>query len=312
MAGMTVAPIEFSVQSAPRDARSWTELARRCESTGVRALLVADHPGSGPAPFVALGAAAAVTSTLRLGSYVVNAGVREAVHIAVDVATLDVVSDGRAEVGLGAGHTPVEWEMIGRRRPSPRERVDRLCETAATVRHLLDGDVVPAGRSGSSTEMQLDEPRPVQPKVPMLLGGTSATLLRWAGAHADAVGLTGLGRTRPDGHRHDVAWSAGQVDRHVSVVREAAGTAGRAGPAIEALVQVMRVTDEREEVLDRLAPRLELPPQDLAGIPYVLVGTVDQIAGQLATARERWGITRYVVRDDAVDDAEAVIAALRG
>jgi alkanesulfonate monooxygenase SsuD/methylene tetrahydromethanopterin reductase-like flavin-dependent oxidoreductase (luciferase family) len=126
------------------------------------------------------------------------------------------------------------------------------------------------------------------------------------------VGLTGLGRTRPDGHRHDVSWSPEQVDRHVAVVRDAAQRAGRRVPGLEALVQVLVITEQREEVLGPLATRLDVPEQYLTEIPYILVGTLNQIVEQLAAARQRWGITRYVARDDAVDAAETVAAALRG
>src|SRR5699024_5212388 len=159
--------------------------------------------------------------------------------IAADVATLDVVSDGRAEVGLGAGHTPAEWEMIGRSRPGAVERVQRLCATAAAVRRLLDGEAVPAQDVGALTDLRLQEPVPVQARVPLLVGGTSATMLRWAGANADAVGLTGLGRTRADGHRHEITWSAEQVERHIRRVQEGADGADRPRPALEALVQVL-------------------------------------------------------------------------
>lgn len=109
--------VSFSVQASPTDARSWLRLAQRCEAAGFDALLTADHPGSDASPFVALAAAAAVTSSIGLGSYVSNAAVREPIVLATDVATLDVVSDGRARLGLGAGHTPAEWHAIGRERP---------------------------------------------------------------------------------------------------------------------------------------------------------------------------------------------------
>src|SRR5680860_1196889 len=116
----------FSIQARPRDARSWLQLAQWCEKSGFDALLAADHPGSSASPFVALAAAASVTSTLGLGSYVSNAGIREPVLLASDVATLDVVSHGRARLGLGAGHTPAEWGAVGRVRPSVAGRVRRL------------------------------------------------------------------------------------------------------------------------------------------------------------------------------------------
>jgi hypothetical protein len=114
----------FSLQALPDDAAGWLDLARRAEEIGFEALYVADHPGSCAAPFVALAAAAAVTSRLRLGSYVANAGVREPILLAADVATLDVVSGGRAVLGLGAGHTPAEWAAVGKVRPGVRARID--------------------------------------------------------------------------------------------------------------------------------------------------------------------------------------------
>ncbi|MGC0272940.1 LLM class flavin-dependent oxidoreductase [Pseudactinotalea sp. Z1739] len=302
--------VEFSVQAEPQDAAGWTELARRTEGLGMRALLVADHPGAGASPFVALAAAAAVTSTLRLGSYVVNAGVREPIHIAADVATLDVVSAGRAEVGLGAGHTPGEWEMIGRARPTASERVRHLTTTASAVRRLLDGQAVPAQDVGALSDLRLDEPRPVQDHVPLLVGGTSATMLRWAGGNADAVGLTGLGATRPDGHRHEVAWSPEQVDRHVARVREGADRAGRPMPGLEALVQVLAIADERQDVLAGIAADLETPANRFDDVPYILVGTREQILEQLEATRQRWGITRFVVRAGALEAAADLLAAL--
>jgi len=103
----------FSLQARPRDARSWLQLAQRCEESGFDALLASDHPGSGASPFVALAAAAAVTSTLGLGSYVSNTGVREPVLLAADVATLDVVpSGGCARTSLAVCVGASRWPRL--------------------------------------------------------------------------------------------------------------------------------------------------------------------------------------------------------
>jgi len=110
--------IDISIQAAPADLGSWLGLARRLEAGGFRALLAADHPGSGASPWPALGAAAAVTRTLGLGTNVAQAGVREPMHVAADAATLDILAPGRVLLGIGAGHTPREWADIGRDRPS--------------------------------------------------------------------------------------------------------------------------------------------------------------------------------------------------
>lgn len=300
-------PIEFSMQLQLKDAASVAKLAGRCEAGGFRALLVPDHPGSVGSPFVTLAAAAAATSTIRLGTAVLNAGIHEPLLLASDVATLDVLSDGRAELGLGAGHNPAEWAMVGRSMPGPRGRVEHLLRIAESTTALLAGErVIEHG-----TELGLGEPKPVQQRVPIMLGGGNPALLRWAGRHADAVGLAGLGRTLPDGHRHTVSWSTDQVDRHVGLVREAAEAAGRPAPAFEALVQQLTITNDREAAVAEFAERAELPVQRLLEVPYVLAGTVEQIAAELQRYRARWGITRYVVRADALDDAERVLAAVR-
>jgi probable F420-dependent oxidoreductase len=304
--------IELSLQAVPTERTSWLELARRCESSGFRALLVPDHPGSAPAPFVALAAASAVTSTLRLGSNVVNAGVRDPLLLADDVATLDVVSGGRAELGIGAGHTPDEWSRTGRERPGPKERVERMITVAGVVQELLAGRTVPAAVAGGArTDLRLDRPRPVQASVPLLVGGGHPELLRWGSAHADAVGLSGLGRTLPDGHDHTVSWSAAQVDRQVDLVRSGAKDAGRPVPPLEALVQRVEVTDDREAVAAPLATEFSLPAGDLLAVPYTLIGTLSQIVEQIRDAQERWGFHRWVVRLPAIETAEQIIGRLR-
>ncbi len=307
---MSARPVEFSVQASPRDRSSWIDLARRCEDVGARALLVSDHPGTGPSPFVALAAAGAVTSSLRLGSYVLNAGVRDPLLVAGEVATLDVVSGGRAEVGLGAGHTPAEWAMTGRIRPSPSARAHRLITVAAAIADLLAGRTVAAERVGAEADLVLTGPRSVQPRVPLLVGGGNPALLRWGGAHADAVGLSGLGRTLTDGHSHTVAWSAEQVDTQVGLVRDAAGAVGVAGPVLEALVQHVEITDDRDGAARAYAAKAEVDVAGVLAVPYVLIGSVAQVAEQLHAAQERWGTTRWVVRESALDAVDAVIRAL--
>src|SRR5690625_2936146 len=184
--------IEISIGASPTDAASWLALARDVEEAGFRGLMLADHPGSGPTPFVGLAAAASATTHLRLGTYVVNAGVRDPVSLAADVATLDVVSDGRADLGIGAGHTPYEWKMLGRERPSARQRIADLVEMTTTVRTLLAGETVPADACGSLVDLSLDNLTAVQQPLPVLVGGGNSALLRWAGSVADAIGLSGL------------------------------------------------------------------------------------------------------------------------
>lgn len=290
----------FSVQANPTDATSWLDLARRVEAAGFDALFAGDHPGHGGSPFVALAAAAAVTSTLGLGSYVAHAGVREPILLATDVATLDVVSQGRARLGLGAGHTPAEWRAVGRERPAVAARVRRCVAVAEAVRDLLAGQEVTVDTPELvARSARLTGPRPVQPRVPLTLGTANSTLLRWAGAYADVVGLTGFGRTLADGHAHDVRWRADQLDAQLAHV--AAGAAGRsAPPALEALVQHVTVTDDAEAAAAPTAADTGLTVAELLATPFVLIGTADEIVAAVAAHRRRWGVTRFVVRADAV------------
>ncbi|MEV6301337.1 LLM class flavin-dependent oxidoreductase [Actinoplanes sp. NPDC051861] len=292
--GGSLGRMTFSVQAVPEDATSWVNFAKKCERDGFEALLVPDHPGTCAAPFVALAAAAAVTSKIRLASNVSNAGVREAMHLAVDVVTLDVVSNGRAGIGIGAGHTPAEWQAIGRERPDVRGRVDRCLAVAAEVRALL-----------SKEKQGLEKPRPVQERIPLTVGTANSRMLRWAGEHADIVGLSGLGRTLEDGHRHEARWRTAQIDHQIECVQ--AGAASRTTPpALEALVQIVELTDDAEAAAAPHAERLGMPVIELLNAPFALIGTAAEIRAAIAGHEKRWGITRYVIRAAAVDAITSV------
>jgi probable F420-dependent oxidoreductase len=303
--------VSLSLVAKPHDAVSWTTLARRCEAAGFDALLAADHPGTTASPFVALGAAAAVTERIGLGSYVPHAGVREPLLLASDVATLDVVSGGRARLALGAGHTPVEWEMLGSHRPDVAGRVRRFLAVAEACRALLAGDEVTVdGPDLRATAARLDFPRPVQPRVPFTFGGGNSTLLRWAGEHADVVGLSGLGRTKADGHHHETRWRTEEIDRQVALVEQ--GAAGRAAaPVREALVQRVEVTDDAEAAAHRLAEQVGCTAAEVLAAPYVWIGTESEIVAALAAYERRWGITRYAVFEQALDAVEPLLTRLR-
>ena len=297
----------FSVQAHPRDARSWLQLAHRCETSGFDSLLAADHAGSVASPFVALAAAASVTTNLGLGSYVSNAGVREPIQLASDVATLDVISGGRARLGLGAGHTPNEWEAVGRVRPDVAGRVRRCIAVAEAARALLAGDEVDVDTGDLKTRSaRLVEPRPVQASIPLTLGGANSTLLQWAGRHADTVGLSGFGRTLADGHSHDVRWRQHELEAQVQHVT--AGAAERdQPPLLEALVQQVTVTDDAGAAVADMSRETGISAEDLLASPFLLIGTREEIITAIGANERRWGITRYVVRENAVSAAESLI-----
>jgi probable F420-dependent oxidoreductase len=305
-----VPEIAVSVQAEPKDLDSWLGLARRLESAGFRALLLGDHPGSGASPWPALGAAAAVTRTLTLGTYVVQAGVREPMHVAADAATLDILAPGRVLLGIGAGHTPREWEDLGRDRPAPGERAGRLAEFVEVVARLLRGETVThEGRHLTVRGSRLDG-LPAGGRIRLAVGGGHPQVLRAAARRADVVGLSGLGRTLADGHHHEARWSAADLRRQLQLVQDEARQAGRA-PVIEALVQVVDVTQDRGAAIQQISSRLPgASADDLAGTPFVLIGTYEQMAAQLRAQAGEFGITSYVIREPAVPDLEHVMPLL--
>jgi probable F420-dependent oxidoreductase len=303
--------ITVSVQAEPRDRESWLELARRLEDSGFDGLVTGDHPGSGAAPWPALGCAAAVTRTLRLGTCVAQAGVREPAHVAADAATLDLLAPGRVTLGLGAGHTPREWADLGQERPAPRERAQRLAAFAEAVAGLLRGETVTRGAGPPRLRGARLEGLPAAGRVRLAVGGGHPLILAAGARHADVVSLSGLGRTLPDGHRHEVRWSPERLARQLDLVRAEARLARRA-PVTEALVQVVRVTGDRDAVLAELAGRLAGASADELGqAPFLLVGSHEELAGQLRRQADELGITGYVVREPAVPDLTRVLALLR-
>jgi alkanesulfonate monooxygenase SsuD/methylene tetrahydromethanopterin reductase-like flavin-dependent oxidoreductase (luciferase family) len=248
-----------------------------------------------------------VTNTLRLGTYVVQAGVREPMHVAAEAATLNVLAPGRVLLGLGAGHTPREWADIGRERPAPAQRAERLAEFAEAVAALLRGRTV----SREGAYVALRESRlvdlPVGEEIKLAVGGGHPLVLRTAARHADVVALTGFGRTLADGHHHEVRWSRADLDRQLRLVREEARLAGNR-PVIEALVQVVEVTGNRAAGIEDLSRKIAgATTEDLAGTPFLLVGSHEEMAAQLLTQAEKLGITRYVIREAAVPVLERVL-----
>lgn len=304
-------PIRVGVQAQPTTGDTWRELATRVESLGFDRLLVADHPGSGPAPFVALATAAAVTQRVRLGTYVANAGVWEPLALASEVATLDRLSSGRAVLGIGAGHTPAEWTMRGMSYPSADNRIGRLIEVADVTVRLLRGETVSFdGRYLTVEEATLGPLADTSLEVPLLVGGNGPRVLGYAAGKASTVAMSGLGRTLDDGHRHEALWSGEAIDSRVRTIRRAASAAGRS-PVVEALVQQVTVTTDRNAAAREFADDVPgLSTDDVLQAPFVWLGTVEQIAAQIRHHRDRWGIDSYVVRAEAIDHASDVLDAL--
>jgi len=299
-------PIRFACQFSNQDGDGPVQVARRAEAAGFDVFTLSDHVGPGVAPMPALGAIAEATSTMRLGTFVLNATMRNPVQLAWEASTIDQLSGGRFELGLGAGHTPHEYEATGVERQPPSVRKAQLAEQVEIIRALLDGETV--DHDGVHHQLRgASVDRSVQDRLPILVGGNGVNLLGHAGAHADIVGLQGLGRTLEDGHRHDVKWTAEHLETQLAQVRAGAG---ERKPELNALVQVMEVTDDAAAATAALAGRVDsLIASDVVEAPYALIGTVEEIVAKIERCRDQWGITYFTVRE--VEKFTPVIAALR-
>lgn len=296
---MSDASLRFGYQLSAADDTDPVGSALRAEQLGFDVVSISDHVGAGamPSPIPTLAAIAQATAEIRIGTLVLNNEMRNPVQLAWEATTLDRLSDGRLELGIGAGHTPHEWQATGIPMEPAAVRKTRLMESVELIRMLVDGDVVNHdGGHYQVSQAQVD--RSVQDRLPILVGGNGERLLNHAGKHADIVGLQGLAKTQPDGHRHSVRWTTEHLDNQINQVK--AGAAGRPRlPELSALVQVVEITDSRQAALEVWAERTNTDLENLASMPYVMIGTIDEIVEHIHQCRARWGITYFTVRDPA-------------
>ena len=218
-------PFRFGINA--RDARSraeWQDKARKIEALGYSTLMVPDHLWPVLAPIPALVSAAAATTTLRVGTNVINNDLRHPVVLAREAATVDLLTDGRLELGLGAGYVRSEYDQAGLRFDRGGVRVERLAESLTIVKELLRGaEVNFAGQHYRVTGHKI-HPLPIQrPHPPIMIGGNGPRLLTLAAKEADTVNFTGITFAR-GGTEHDMsAWKVPAIDERMRLVREAAG-----------------------------------------------------------------------------------------
>ena len=305
-------PFRFGVVCAQADSGwAWLDTARAAESLGYSTLLVPDHFGEQFGPFAALGAAAAATTILRLGTFVCDNDLRHPAVLAKEAATVDVLSDGRFELGVGAGWMADEHRQAGLPFDDGAVRLARLAETLDALRALW-GDA-PATVRGDHVRLDGLEggPGPVQrPHPPLLVGGGGPRLLALAAAQADIVSI--VPRSRADGlFSRPGELSPEALAAKVAVVRSAAAEQ-RTDPELNTLVLFVEVTAHRATGVRRVADALGVPPEVVDTSPHVLVGSPAGIAEQLAERRETFGISYVAVFDDALERFAPVVAEIAG
>ena len=304
----------FGVNVGPSRSRAeWAQKARKLEDLGYATLTVPDHLSRFFAPMPALISAAEATKNLRVGTNVLNNDFRHPVLVAREAATVDLLTDGRLELGLGAGHMQSEYNQAGLSFDAGRIRVERLSEAVPLIKRLLSGEQVTlAGRYYRVTGHTI-YPLPVQrPHPPILGGGNGLSLLRVAAREADIVGLSGI-TFRRGGAAPDISgWRVSEIDKRTRLIRDVSGDRHE-GLELSALVQRVVVTNDRRKAAEDLANRwMQLSPEEVLESPYVLIGTVDKIIEDIQARRERWGISYYVIFEPYVDAFAPVVARLAG
>jgi probable F420-dependent oxidoreductase len=308
-----VKPFRFGVSVGPSTSRAeWRDKARKVEALGFDTLLAPDHLADRFAVIPALLSAADATSRLRLGCHVLNNDLRNPVLVAHEAATVDLLTDGRFELGLGAGNLRSDYDKAGIGFDTGATRVARLAEAVVIIRRLLDGETVSFSGDFYRVSEYRARPAPVQrPHPPILIGGNNRRLLTLAAREADIVGLSGL--TFRDSGTDLSAWTTTAVDERLRIIRDAAGEDRFTRLELSALVQRVVQTDDRAAAAEELTktwPRLNA--EAFLHSPYVLVGTVDQMVEDLIERRRRWGVSYIVIFEAYIDAFAPVITRLSG
>jgi probable F420-dependent oxidoreductase len=305
-------PFRFGIQASNAGSRAeWVDLAKRTEDHGFDVLTMPDHFGDQLAPLPAMMTAADVTTALRVCALVFDNDYKHPVVLAKELATMDLLSDGRMEIGLGAGWMRSDYDQSGIQYDSPGVRIDRFLEGLHIVRRSMQ----PGAFSFSGTHYTITDydglPKPVQSAPPVLIGGGGKRVLGIAAREADIVGINPsmhAGVIDAEAFNH---MTAEAVDEKISIVRAAAGDRL---DDIELNIRafLVNVTDDGAAARGRLAGALGVPDTMLETSPFALIGPPEELVDRLLERRERWGFSYVIVGQEDVDKFAPVVAALRG
>lgn len=306
-------PFRFGVTGGRvRGRKPWRQFARKVESLGYSTLFISDHFNDQLAPLPALAAAAEATSTLRVGTLVLDNDFKHPVVHAKELATIDLLSDGRLEWGMGAGWFPPDYESSGLAFDAAGVRVDRLVEAVTVMKGLFgDGPVTFDGQHYVVRALD-GTPAPVQrPHPPLLIGAARRRLLGVAAREADIIGIAPSPEANamlssPPRFTPDVA-----TDRQLDWIRAAAGDR-LTDLELQMVAFPFLVTNDASKTFVDLAANLGQEPEVVRRTPHVLVGSVDAIVDALEERRSRWGVSYWVVPEAAIDAAAPVVERLAG
>jgi probable F420-dependent oxidoreductase len=303
-----------------KDPGEWVALARCAEETGYSSFLIPDHLGR-MATFPALMVAAGATTTIKLATYVLNQDWRPPAILAQEAASVQLLTGGRLELGIGAGWAKHEYAQVGLPYDSAGTRVERFGEYLQVVKGILNAHQEPFSFSGRFFHCDNFQPQPGYATAPpILVGGGSPRILAISGQLADIISIST--RASADGRVDMPNVRLDAVENKIRFIRESAAERFE-DIELNMTVREVRVTDDRRAAARALlnewasAPRLlagvdQLTEDDLLDSPHEAIGTVQQIVEQFEMARERWGIAYLEVSSSDADAIAPIMAALAG
>jgi probable F420-dependent oxidoreductase len=302
----------FGVQIAAGTSRKdWLEKIRKAEDLGYSTIFMPDHFGEQLAPVPAL-VTVAENSNLRVGTLVLDNDYKHPVVLAKEAATIDLLSEGRLELGIGAGWMRTDYEQSGMPYDPPAVRVDRFHEALL----VLKGAFAPGPFSFEGEHYRITNyeghPKPVQqPHPPFLIGAGGKRMLGIAAREADIIGINpslAPGEVTAEVGRDG---TADRTDLKLGWVREAAGDRFD-DIEFNSLIYIGIVTDDRVGQAGNFAPMFGLTAEEALDVPHALVGTVEQIGEDLLVRRERWAISYYTISEGAMEDFAPVVEHMTG
>lgn len=316
---MRVRPFRFALGPAglhghaPQSSGAgWAGVARRAESLGYSALHLGDHLDDRLAPIAAAMAAADATTRLRVATFTLNNDLRNPVVLAKEMATVDALSGGRLEVGLGAGWLQGDFDAAGIPFEPASVRIARLREAVHIVKALLSGASATIAGEYFSVAGAAALPETVQrPHPPIVLGGGGRKMLTLAGEAADIVSVNANLRGRRIGEGFGETQTAKATTEKIEWVRAAAG-ARFDELELHIFVSSFEITDDRPAACARAAEALGVSPDDASDSPHVLVGTAREIADTLQARREEYGFSYVSLSARWMDDFAPVVDELAG
>jgi probable F420-dependent oxidoreductase len=281
--------------------------------------MLRDHFDQQLAPIAAMTAAACATTTLNVGCLVFDNDYRHPLVLAKEMTTIDRLSGGRVEVGLGAGWMEPDYTQSGIPFDAPRDRASRLIEAVTVIKAFFAGGPVDfTGEHYTITGHELYPPSLRQPRPRILLVAGGPRLTRLAATEADIVAINPAKKSNAEWADQNLSdASAEAVDRKVNAVRDAAG-ARYDDIELQIVVPFVVPTDDREGTAQAIAdslpadPEVDLSAKTVLSSPFVLIGTEDQICETLVERRDRWDLSYYVFNDDSIDAVAPIVARLAG